>query len=134
MRKKLISSLSALLLISLSGVALANEVKIVKVEFESRYHEWTVRVTLRHDDKGWDHYADAWRVVDERGRELGKRTLYHPHVNEQPFTRSLSGVKIPADQHVVYVEAHDKVHGWSPDRVRVDLRKAEGERYQVMRP
>jgi hypothetical protein len=33
----------------------------------------------------------------------------------------------------VYVEAHDKVHGWSPQRVQVDLEKAEGERFEVSR-
>lgn len=124
--------LGAVLLAGLAQGAAANEVKILKAEFESRYHQWTVRVTLKHDDTGWDHYADAWRIVDEQGKELGKRTLFHPHVDEQPFTRALSGVDIPADQHIVYVEAHDKVHGWSPDRVRVDLRKAKGERFEVL--
>jgi hypothetical protein len=64
---------------------------------------------------------------------LGTRTLFHPHVGEQPFTRNLSGLEIPADDKIVYVEAHDKVHGWSPDRVRVDLSKSEGDRFKVMR-
>jgi hypothetical protein len=42
-------------------------------------------------------------------------------------------VVIPTDTHIVYVEAHDKVHGWSPQRVRVDLRQTAGERFQVQR-
>lgn len=53
-------------------------------------------VTIRHPDTGWDHYADGWRVLDMDGNELGMRVLFHPHVDEQPFTRSLDGVKIPA--------------------------------------
>jgi len=88
---------------------------------------------LRHADTGWEHYADAWRVVTETGKILGTRTLYHPHEEEQPFTRSLRGVQIPQGIGVVIVEAHDKVHGWSGQRVKVDLARAAGERYQVIR-
>lgn len=90
-------------------------------------------VTLRHSDTGWDHYADAWRVVTEDGSVIGTRTLYHPHVDEQPFTRSLSGLKLPADVTRVYVEAHDKVHGWSADRLEVDLNLTSGDRFKVER-
>ena len=44
-------------------------------------------VTLRHADKGWDHYADRWEVLSLDREVLGTRILYHPHVNEQPFRR-----------------------------------------------
>lgn len=109
---------------TLSGLMTANadEVQIVKVKAENQRSSWVFHVTLKHGDTGWDHYADAWRVVTEDGKELGTRTLYHPHVDEQPFTRSLGDVKIPADANVVYVEAHDKVHGWSKQRYKVKIR------------
>ena len=109
---------------TLSGLMTANadEVQIVKVKAENQRSSWVFHVTLKHGDTGWDHYADAWRVVTEDGKELGTRTLYHPHVDEQPFTRSLGDVKIPADAGVVYVEAHDKVHGWSKQRYKVKIR------------
>ncbi|MEJ2179127.1 MAG: hypothetical protein P8Y28_01510 [Gammaproteobacteria bacterium] len=109
---------------TLSGLmaANANEVQIVKVKAENHRSSWVFHVTLKHGDTGWDHYADAWRVVTEDGKELGTRTLYHPHVDEQPFTRSLGDVKISADVSVVYVEAHDKVHGWSKQRYKVKIR------------
>ncbi len=111
----------------------AGEVEILMVDFERRGNAWEVSATLRHDDQGWTHYADAWRVVSEEGHVLGTRTLYHPHDDEQPFTRSLGGVVIPGEVKRVYVEAHDKVHGWSRQRVRVDLNKMAGERYRVRR-
>ncbi len=41
---------------------------------------------------------------------LGTSVLYHPHVNEQPFTRGLSNVKIPAGITSVIVRAWDSVH------------------------
>lgn len=82
---------------------------------------WTASVTLQHEDIGWDHYADAWRVVDTEGHVLGERVLYHPHVDEQPFTRGLADIVIPAAVTLVYIEAHDKVHGWSKNRMEVRL-------------
>jgi len=109
----------------------ANEVEIVLVKFEKSGNAWRVHTTLKHDDTGWSHYADAWRVVSEAGKELGKRVLFHPHENEQPFTRSLNELHVPKGQNIVYVEAHDKVHGWSKQRIQVDLRKSKGERYRV---
>ena len=113
--------------------AIAGEVEIVKVRFEQRAGSWYVSTTLRHEDSGWDHYADAWRVVDEKGEVLGTRTLFHPHETEQPFTRSLSDLAIPKGVLTVFVEAHDKVHGWSKQRVRVDLNQAKGDRFEVRR-
>lgn len=112
---------------------LANEVEVVKTTFEKFGSTWTVDTTLRHNDTGWDHYADKWRVVDQNGKVLGERVLFHPHENEQPFTRSESGIRIPDTTYIVYVEAHDKVHGWSRQRVRVDLRRNGGDRYSVIR-
>ena len=72
--------------------------------------------------------------MNEKGDLLATRTLYHPHEKEQPFTRSLSGVVIPPVTPVVFVEAHDKVHGWSKQRLRVDLSKPRGVRFEVRRP
>jgi hypothetical protein len=112
--------------------AYAGEVEVVKTQFEYRTGSWHVRTTLRHGDTGWDHYADAWRVVTEQGEDLGTRTLFHPHEQEQPFTRSHT-VDIPRGTNIVYVEAHDKVHGWSKQRVKVDLTKAKGDRFEVRR-
>lgn len=96
-----------------SAQVFAADVSIKAVEFSRGSGDWTANVTLEHADTGWKHYADGWRVVDGKGKVLGMRTLYHPHVDEQPFTRSLSGINIPSKVTRVYVEAHDKVHGWS---------------------
>ncbi len=82
---------------------------------------WTFSVTLRHGDTGWDDYADGWRVVTGAGEILGTRTLYHPHVNEQPFTRSLSGVGVPDGVTEVFIEARTNVDGWGVARFLVTL-------------
>ncbi|WP_299651502.1 hypothetical protein [uncultured Tateyamaria sp.] len=78
-------------------------------------------VTIRHPDTGWDHYADGWRVLDMDGNELGMRVLFHPHENEQPFTRSLDGVVIPAGTTEVQVQARDLPKGWNEGTTIVPL-------------
>ena len=83
---------------------------------------WTFEVTVLHGDTGWDHYADAWRVVDTQGNVLGLRNLAHPHVNEQPFTRTLSGASIPEDVTEVGIQTHDNTTGWSTDITKVKIR------------
>jgi hypothetical protein len=121
-------------LLACAITALAGEVEISRVELVMEKKDWRVSVTLRHEDTGWDHYADAWRVVTQSGDVLGTRVLAHPHVEEQPFTRSLDGIVIPDNVSILRVEAHDKVHGWTREPVRVDLERARGDRYSVRRP
>lgn len=69
-----------------------------------------IDTTVAHADTGWDHYANRWDVLTEAGELLGTRELLHPHVNEQPFTRSLT-LEIPASVARVVVRAGDSVHG-----------------------
>ena len=125
--------ISCILVLSLyTPFAIAGEVEIggVILKKDAASNSWTFHVTVWHDDTGWDNYVDAWQIVDKQGKILGKRVLFHPHVNEQPFTRSLSDVKL-GDAAIIYVEAHDKVHGWSKDRVKIDLGKPQGKRYRI---
>lgn len=74
---------------------------------------YTFNVTLKHPDTGWDHYADGWRVLTADGTVLGTRELLHPHVDEQPFTRSLSGITVPDGTADVRIQTRCNVDGWS---------------------
>jgi len=60
-------------------------------------------------------------VVAPDGKVLATRSLAHPHVNEQPFTRSLSGVKIPKGIKVVTIRAYDLVHKFGGKTMQVKL-------------
>lgn len=82
---------------------------------------WWFRVTVRSADTGWDKYADAWEVVGPDGSVYGTRVLTHPHVDEQPFTRSLSGVEIPAGVESVTVRARDSVAGFCGEVATVEV-------------
>lgn len=101
--------------------ALADPAVVEEVRAAPSGNDWRFDVTLTHGDTGWDDYADGWRVVDADGVVLGTRELLHPHENEQPFTRSLSGVSIPAATAQVFVEARTNVDGWGAARFPVDL-------------
>jgi len=61
------------------------------------------------------------------------RTLLHPHVDEQPFTRSQSGIAIPAGVDQVRVRAHDLVHGFGGREVVVDLTAVAGPNFEIER-
>jgi len=107
------------------NTAQAGSVTILAVDLRnSSGNWWTTNATIEHEDTGWEHYADSWRVVDERGNVLGTKVLRHPHVNEQPFTRGTADINIPKETDVIYIEAHDTQHGWSNKRLKVDMRKA----------
>jgi hypothetical protein len=94
---------------------------------------WRFDVTVRHRDEGWNHYANLWEVVDPKSDEvLGKRVLLHPHDNEQPFTRSQSGIRIPEELTHVVVRSQCTVHGFGGREVLVELRSGKSELYEVV--
>ena len=114
--------LGALLLLLWTGAASAGEADVVAVEAaQEGAGTWRFDVTVAHGDEGWDHYADKWEVLAPDGTILGTRVLLHPHVGEQPFTRSLGGVAIPEDIDRVILRAHDSVHGLGGAEVAVEL-------------
>jgi hypothetical protein len=78
-------------------------------------------VTVGHRDTGLKHYADRWEILAPDGTVLGTRVLLHPHVREQPFTRRLEGLAMPAGVSRVTVRAHDKEHGFGGAERSVDL-------------
>lgn len=105
----------------LAAPALADPPRIVAAVAERQGGTWTFSVTLAHPDSGWGHFADAWKVLAPDGTELGIRVLLHPHEDEQPFTRSLSGVAIPAGTARVRIAARCSVDGWTAEPLVLDL-------------
>lgn len=129
--KKTILLISALLLAT-SKITTANEVKIIQANLIYQNHgQYLINVKLQHQDTGWDHYADEWRIVDAQGNILGSRVLLHPHIDEQPFTRALSNVKLDQNLTTIFIEAHDKKHGWSKQKLKLDLTKMQAGKLSV---
>lgn len=106
--------------------------QVVKVKaIEQANNTWCFHTQVRHNDQGWDHYADHWEVTNTEGQVLGERPLAHPHDNEQPFTRSQCGIKIPSQASTVIVKAKCNVHGYGGKPVVVDLTKTSGNDFSI---
>ncbi|MCG3266920.1 hypothetical protein Yoon_04190 [Yoonia sp. I 8.24] len=107
----------ALIPIFAASAALADPPQVADVTISGD----RVSVSILHPDTGWDHYADGWEVLDANGNRLGFRELAHPHVNEQPFTRSQSGIVIPEGATSVFIRTRCSVDGWSEELFEVAL-------------
>jgi hypothetical protein len=96
------------------GTPMAGCADVIDVEIVANRGDgsFAFHVTVASADEGWDKYADEWEVRSPDGTTLGTRTLLHPHVDEQPFTRSLSGVRLPGETASVVVAARDSVTGY----------------------
>src|SRR6056297_2161079 len=101
------------------GDGLFPDVVDATVERDGDTFRFDVTISSPYDTP--ERYADAWRVVGPDGTVLGVRELLHDHQNEQPFTRSLSGVEIPDDVDTVTIEGRDQVNGWGGATVEVEL-------------
>ncbi len=101
---------------------------------------WAFHVTVSHPDTGWDDYANGWDIVFPDGSKFKiqegdefTRLLAHPHVNEQPFTRSQRGIIIPEGVTQITVRAHDILDGFGGKEIIIDLTKDFGKGFEVER-
>ena len=78
-------------------------------------------VTLSSPYDTPQRYADAFRLKSLEGKVYGERILLHDHQNEQPFTRDLYGVTIPAGIRLVVVEGRDQKYGYGGKTMQITL-------------
>ena len=111
-----------ILVLATTNLAWSGKAAVLEATAESSGdRQFRFIVTVAHADQGWNHYADRWEILTPEGQLLATRTLYHPHVDEQPFTRQIDGVSIPPTVSTVIVRAHDSVHGYGGDQVEIKL-------------
>ncbi|MGS2718855.1 hypothetical protein ACVBE9_11820 [Eionea flava] len=104
-----------------AAIVNAGEVSVLGVDVEPLgEQQYRISVTLSHDDTGWDHYANAWLVFNEDGKKIGERILHHPHVNEQPFTRSTI-LTIPESVKLITIQGQDSQHALGGKMMVVEL-------------
>ena len=119
---RLIVATSLLFALSSGLPALAGPADVVAARLSPQSDgRFTAEVTVRHADTGWEHYADLWEVLTPEGDLLGARTLFHPHVEEQPFTRSLRDIEIPPEIETVVIRARDSLHGFGGAELTVEV-------------
>ncbi len=119
--KKLILLITFCVLLIVSA-SFAGEADVIEVKMDKKSNNsFSFAVTVLHSDTGWKHFANKWEVIDETGIVLGTRILHHPHTEEQPFSRNLSGVIIPAHIKTLTIRAHDSVHKYGGKVVKIEL-------------
>lgn len=79
---------------------------------------YTFAVTVGSPDTGCDSYVDWWEVVTLDGELIHRHTLFHSHVDEQPFTRAGGPIAIAADDEMV-VRADMNSTGGAPTTLRL---------------
>ncbi len=94
---------------------------VVGVEVSRDGGTFTFDVTISSPYDSAERYADGWRILGANGEEYGEMTLDHDHASEQPFTRSQTGVEIPADVTMVVVEGRDTENGYGGQSQSVEL-------------
>jgi hypothetical protein len=105
-----------------AGTAAAGKATVVKATATASGNgAYSFSATVAHADTGWKHFADKFGILTPNGKVLGTRVLVHPHVDEQPFTRSLGNVKILAGIDRVIVRAWDNVHKAGEETFTVKL-------------
>jgi len=101
---------------------LAGEADVVAAEaFLNADGTFRIEATVSHADTGWAHYANSFEIVAPDGTVLSTRVLAHPHVDEQPFTRGLGSVAVPAGIDSISIRAHDLVHEYGGLEFQLDL-------------
>ena len=111
--------------ICLSTPVRAGGADVIGVSFERMGEVMSFEVTIAHEDEGPHHFADRFEVVGLDGTVHAIRKLAHPHVEEQPFTRVLGGVRLPVGiGGEIIVRARDTVHGYDGQAFVVKTRKS----------
>ena len=118
--RSFVVALSAALVLLSNAHADKAHVRDARIE-KTGDRTYTITVTVEHGDDGWDHYADAWEVIGPDGELISRRVLTHPHVNEQPFTRSKSGIRIAETVTEVRIRARDLEHGYGGDEITLQV-------------
>lgn len=116
----------ALIIVTLAPLCLASaragDANVIRVQARERSSGvFDLDVTVRSNDTGWDRYADRIEAVGPKGEILGTRLLDHPHETEQPFTRDLHDLRVPAGIARITVRARFKPTGEAGDAVTIAL-------------
>ncbi len=92
--------------------ALYDHADVIDVAISGVPGDYSVSVTVSSDDRGCGSYVDWWEVITAEGELITRRVLLHAHVDEQPFTRSLGGLKVqPGEEVIIRAHMNDAGYG-----------------------
>lgn len=125
MRSFLIIGMTLLMLGGQAGLADTPTPKIADVQIKLDNPEqpgiYHIRVTIEHQDTGWEDYVDAWEIVDGNGEVLGTRPFFEPKLDDTKTVTALSGVVIPQEIKTVTIRARKHPQGYQGEPVQVTI-------------
>jgi len=95
---------------------------VIGAELTRSGETWSLAVTISSPYDSPERYADGWRVLAPDGTVLGEHTLTHDHAGEQPFTRTMTGLRIPEGVEQIVVEGRDLAHGYGGTTTTIEVR------------
>ena len=123
----LLTATASAIILGFSTLAQANEdvARIADVEIKRDspnqpgiYH---IRVTIEHEDTGWDDYVEAWEIFGPDGTVLGVRPFFEPELERQKTVSALAGVVIPEDVKTVTIRARKFPGGLEGDPFEIQI-------------
>lgn len=125
MRLSLTFSVALLLFGMQPGYADTNAPQIadVKVKRDSPDQPgiFHVKVTIEHEDTGWDNYVEAWEIFGPDGQILGVRPFFEPELERLKTVSALAGVVIPEDIRTVTIRARTYPKGFEAKPVEITI-------------
>lgn len=112
---------------SLSGTAYAADdvarIADVQIKRDSAdqagiYH---IRVTIEHEDTGWDDYVEAWEITSPEGELLGVRPFFEPELEDTKTVSALAGVVIPEEIKSIMIRARTHPNGIEGDPFEIQI-------------
>lgn len=94
---------------------------VIAAELEADDGTYRLAVTISSPYDSAERYASGWRVIDPAGETLAEHRLAHDHADEQPFTRTQTGLEIPGNIEQVTIEGRDLTNGYGGGTVQLDV-------------
>jgi hypothetical protein len=94
------------------------QIKRDSVDQSGIYH---IRVTIEHQDTGWDDYVEAWEITSPDGELLGVRPFFEPELEETQTITALAGVVIPEEIKSVTIRARTHPKGIEGDPFEIQI-------------
>jgi hypothetical protein len=125
MRLPLIIGLALIVMNAKAGPADADAARITNVQVKRDSPDqagiFHIKVTIEHNDTGWDDYVESWEVFGPEGQVLGVRPFFEPELERGKTVSALAGVVIPSDIKTVTIRARSHPQGFEGSPVEADI-------------
>lgn len=114
--------LASLLAWAMAWPVLAGPANIAMVKITGIESSMTIEVVLKHDDDGWEHYADSVAIFTTAGEKLANVAIKRPHAGHDYISVRLNNLDLPEGTEALIIKGNCSIDGWVGQPVTVSLR------------